>query len=66
MGFISRSSTFMALYCFSVVSIRKGQMRYFFLKDDEPPPDGNPVPGAYLFMRRDKPDWILQILFHFL
>jgi hypothetical protein len=56
----------MALYCFSVVSIRKGQMRYFFLKDDEPPPDGNTVPGAYLFMRRDKPDRILQILFHFL
>jgi hypothetical protein len=36
------------------------------LEDEDPPPAGNSIPGDYLFMKKYKPDWILQILFHFL
>jgi hypothetical protein len=36
------------------------------LEDEDPPPAGNSIPGDELFMKKDKPDWILQILFHFL
>ena len=43
-----------------------GQMRQpFFLKDDVPPSAGITVPIDSLFMKGDKPDWILQILFRF-
>ena len=40
-------------------------MKHFFLKDDNPPPAGKPIPGEYLFMKDDKPDWTLQILLCF-
>ncbi|MGD0079984.1 MAG: hypothetical protein ABSB80_04980 [Methanoregula sp.] len=41
------------------------QIEAFFLKDVNPPPSDNTVTGDYLFMKEDKHDWILQILFRF-
>jgi len=39
---------------------------HYVRKDVDPPPAGINIPGDELFMKKDKPDWILQILFHFL